>query len=110
MSHVPNISNEIYAPVRAVINTGAKEVPRPIEWTPFLFANTTKNGYLSDMGREKRSTESNTNFELVRHHNTNKCSSTNSSVDNRMVENDMRYFSIYHLEDLKLLPKNYILY
>ena len=86
MSHIPNTSNEIYAPVREVINTGAKEVPSPIEWTRFLIANTTKNEYLSDSKMEKRST----NFELGRHHNTNKCSSTNSSVENRMLEDDIR--------------------
>ena len=90
MSHIPNISNETHAPMTVVINTGSKEVPKPIEWTPFLFTNATKNVYLSDMGIEKRSTESNTNFELVRHHNTNKCSSTNSSVENRMLEDDIR--------------------
>ena len=90
VSHLPNISNEIYAPGRGVMNTGAKEVPRPIEWTRFLIANTTKNGYSSDIGIEKRST----NFELARHHNTNKCSSTNSSVENPMLEDDLRYFSI----------------
>ena len=98
MSHISNTNNEIYAPVREVINTAAKEVPRPIEWTRFLIANTTKNEYLSDSKMEKRST----NFELVRHHNTNKCSSTNSSVENRMLKDDIRYFSICHLEDLKL--------
>ena len=98
MSHIPNTSNEIYAPVREVINTGAKEVPRPIEWTRFLIANTTKNEYLSDSKMEKRST----NFELVRHHNTNKCSSTNFSLENLMLEDYIRYFSICHLEDLKL--------
>ena len=76
--------------MREVINTGGKEVPRHIERSPFLVANTTKNGYLSDIGIEKRST----NFELVRHHNTNKCSSTNSSVENLMLEDDLRYFSI----------------
>ena len=90
VSHLPNISNEIYAPGRGVMKTGAKEVPRPIEWTRFLIANTTKNGYSSDIGIEKRST----NFELARHHNTNKCSSTNSSVENPMLEDDLRYFSI----------------
>ena len=90
MSHIPNISNEIYAPKTVVINTGSKEVPKPIEWTPFLVANASKNVYLSDMGIEKRSTESNTNLDLVRHHNTNKCSSTNSSVETRMLEYDLR--------------------
>jgi len=86
VSHIPNTSNEIYAPVREVINTGGKGVPRHIEWSPFLVANTTKNGYLSDIGIEKRST----NFERVRHHNTNKCSNINSSLENRILEDDIR--------------------
>ena len=85
------------------MNTGAKEVPRPIEWTRFLIANTTKNGYSSDIAIEKRST----NFELARHHNTNKCSSTNYSVENPMLEDDMRYLSICQLENLILLAKYY---
>ena len=63
VSHLPNISNEIYATGKVVMNTGAKEVPRPIEWSRFLIANTTKNGYISDLGIEKRSTEINTDFE-----------------------------------------------